>query len=210
MAKISLPNQANTLTLLELNTLISDADVSADETTTSIGALINGATDKATPVDADYVGLMDSAVSSVLKKLSWFNVKETLKTYFDTLYVSSVSAWITNYVYTTSGITVGNGTKAFRYVQIGKVVHFSLEFVLGSTSVVTGNPTFTLPIAVATNGFSIATAYAQDASAGTYTSIIYMIQGGTISSLSPNTNSTSPFTWASGDRIRITGTYEVA
>jgi hypothetical protein len=57
-----------------------------DETTTTIGALINGATAKTTPVDADYVGLMDSAASNILKKLSWANIKATLKTYFDTLY----------------------------------------------------------------------------------------------------------------------------
>ena len=57
-----------------------------DETVTTIGALINGATGKTTPVDADMVGLMDSAASNVLKKLSWANIKATLKTYFDGLY----------------------------------------------------------------------------------------------------------------------------
>lgn len=60
-----------------------------DETTTSIGTLINGATAKTTPVDADYVGLMDSAASNILKKLSWANIKATLKTYFDTLYAAA-------------------------------------------------------------------------------------------------------------------------
>lgn len=55
-------------------------------TTTTIGALINSATDKPTPVDADLLGLADSAASFVLKKLTWANVKATLKTYFDTLY----------------------------------------------------------------------------------------------------------------------------
>lgn len=50
------------------------------------GALINAATAKTTPVDADFLGLMDSAASNILKKLSWANVKATLKTYFDTLY----------------------------------------------------------------------------------------------------------------------------
>ena len=49
------------------------------ETTTTIGALINGATAKTTPVDADYVGLMDSAASNILKKLSWANIKATIK-----------------------------------------------------------------------------------------------------------------------------------
>ena len=57
-----------------------------DETAQRIGDLVNGATEKTTPVDADMVGLMDSAASNILKKLSWANIKATLKTYFDTLY----------------------------------------------------------------------------------------------------------------------------
>jgi len=57
-----------------------------NETTTTVGTLINGATEKTTPVDADMVGLMDSAASNILKKLSWTNIKATLKAYFDTLY----------------------------------------------------------------------------------------------------------------------------
>ena len=51
-----------------------------DETTTRIGTLINSATAKATPVDTDMVGLMDSAASNVLKKLSWANIKATFAT----------------------------------------------------------------------------------------------------------------------------------
>ncbi|MEA2037224.1 MAG: hypothetical protein U9O94_06950, partial [Nanoarchaeota archaeon] len=67
-----------------------------DETVASIGSLINGATGKITPVDADYVGLMDSAASNVLKKLSWSNVKATLKTYFDTLYQTALTFGISD------------------------------------------------------------------------------------------------------------------
>lgn len=59
-----------------------------NETTTTVGTLINSATEKTTPVDADMVGLMDSAASNILKKLSWANIKATAKTYFDTLYVA--------------------------------------------------------------------------------------------------------------------------
>lgn len=58
-----------------------------DETTQRIGNLINSATEKTTPVDADMLGLMDSEASNILKKLSWSNVKAKLKTYFDSLYL---------------------------------------------------------------------------------------------------------------------------
>lgn len=55
------------------------------ETPTSIGTLINGATSKTTPVDADQIGLMDSADGNVLKKLSWANNKTALQSVFVTL-----------------------------------------------------------------------------------------------------------------------------
>jgi hypothetical protein len=75
------------LTIAQSKALLNLAGTnSGDETVTTIGALINGATSKTTPVDADQIGLMDSAASNVLKKVSWLNIKATLKTYFDTLY----------------------------------------------------------------------------------------------------------------------------
>jgi len=40
------------------------------------------------PVDADTVPLIDSAASNVLKKLTWANIKATIKSYFDALYVT--------------------------------------------------------------------------------------------------------------------------
>lgn len=47
---------------------------------------IHGATGKATPVDADELALSDSAAANVLKKLTWANLKATLKGFFDGLY----------------------------------------------------------------------------------------------------------------------------
>jgi len=63
-------------------------DAGTDPTAQVIGSLINSTADKTPPVDADMLGLMDSAETNLLKKLSWANVKATLKTYFDTLYPS--------------------------------------------------------------------------------------------------------------------------
>lgn len=57
-----------------------------DNSTSDIATTIHAATSKTTPVDADEVGLVDTEASNVLKKLTWSNIKATLKTYFDTLY----------------------------------------------------------------------------------------------------------------------------
>ncbi len=62
---------------------------------------------KSTPIDADNLLLQDSADLSIWKKLSWANVKATLKTYFDTLYQAAgtylTSANITQTI--TNGVT---------------------------------------------------------------------------------------------------------
>ncbi|MCA0341118.1 MAG: hypothetical protein LCH99_15505 [Proteobacteria bacterium] len=52
----------------------------------TIEAIVHAASSKTTPVDADEIGLVDSAASNVLKKLTWANLKATLKTYFDGIY----------------------------------------------------------------------------------------------------------------------------
>jgi len=56
-----------------------------DETAARIGAIVNGAADYPTPLDADKIGIWDVA-NSLFKALTWANLKATLKTYFDTLY----------------------------------------------------------------------------------------------------------------------------
>lgn len=51
-----------------------------------VGAETVAATAKTTPVDADVMPIQDSAASYVKKKVTWANIKATLKTFFDTLY----------------------------------------------------------------------------------------------------------------------------
>lgn len=62
--------------------------LTGDATFKNVGSIIDNATTKTTPVDADTVALSDSAASAALKKLSWANIKATLKSYFDTLYLA--------------------------------------------------------------------------------------------------------------------------
>lgn len=62
---------------------------------TDIAAVIHASDSKAAPVDADELGLYDS-VSTLLNKLTWANLKATLKTYFDGLYSNLVASTTDN------------------------------------------------------------------------------------------------------------------
>jgi hypothetical protein len=91
----NLKNRANH-TGTQTASTISDFNTAAlaaapAETTATEGALINGATAKSTPVDADFIGLMDSAASNILKKLSWANIKATLKTWIEATTFSTLT-----------------------------------------------------------------------------------------------------------------------
>ena len=55
----------------------------------------HAAASKATPVDADEMPIADSAATWGLKKVTWANLKATLKAYFDTLYLAVGSGGIT-------------------------------------------------------------------------------------------------------------------
>lgn len=79
------PTLTGHVTLLKTPT---DSVTSVDGSTgaISLATILAAKSGKTTPVDADSLTLTDSAASNALKKLTWANVKATLKTYFDTLY----------------------------------------------------------------------------------------------------------------------------
>lgn len=77
---------AGTATALQTGRTIDGQTFDGTANITVIAPGTHAATGKTTPVDADELSLVDSAASNVLKKLTWANVKATLKTYFDTLY----------------------------------------------------------------------------------------------------------------------------
>lgn len=124
----------------------------AAETVTTIGALIFGSTAKTTPVDADTVGISDSAASNVLKKVTWANVKATLKAYFDTLYCSPTSG---TFAVSWNNLTVVNGTGGATTVgiwtKIGNVIFWTINInvtgtaTTSSTMITTFGTTYDLP-----------------------------------------------------------------
>jgi len=82
-AATGVPEVLSKATALGLLNVEDGADVTD---AVNVGTSIDGAAAKATPVDADTTPLIDSAASNVLKKVTWANIKATLKTYFDALY----------------------------------------------------------------------------------------------------------------------------
>lgn len=79
---------AGTATALQTARTIDGQSFDGTANITVIAPGTHAATSKATPVDADEIPLVDSAASNVLKRLTWANLKATVKTYFDTLYAA--------------------------------------------------------------------------------------------------------------------------
>lgn len=69
--------EVNTLATLKTDLGLTGTN-SGDETVTTVGTLINGATGKETPHNDDQLALMDSEATNVLKKLSWSHIKAAL------------------------------------------------------------------------------------------------------------------------------------
>lgn len=93
---------------------------------------IHAATEKTTPVDADELGLVDSAASWVLKRLTWANVKATLAGVFPLLAGKSGGQTLIGGTGATDKLvlqgTSGNGTSTAT----------ALEVKVGNNGLVTG------------------------------------------------------------------------
>src|SRR4029077_855710 len=74
----------------------------------SVAGDTHAATSKTTPVDADEVPLVDSAAAFVLKRLTWANLKATLKTYFDSLTTTYTNKTISGATNTLTNIGVSS------------------------------------------------------------------------------------------------------
>lgn len=136
-----------------------------------------------------------------------------------------LGAW-TSFTPTWTNLNAGNGTTTAKYIKQGKVVHFYVKLVLGSTSTVSGGPVMlNFPIAAASDAAGqgakftvmlvdwgtaqyVGGVIAQNAnttrfwpcavnSAGTYTT-------------GQDMDGATPFTWTTNDIVIIGGSYEAA
>jgi hypothetical protein len=123
---------------------------------------------------------------------------------------------------TWSGLTVGNATQVWRYQRVNKLVFVYGSTTFGSTTSVTGIIQFQPPIAAVA---PVATLYhgdvwLDDTGTGTIAGMMlqttatnfypcYFNNAGAFETVSAMT-STAPFTWATGDSIRVQFFYEAA
>ena len=82
-----------------------------------IGAKLSPSSSKATPIDADTILLSDSVDSNIFKKLTWANIKATLKAYFDTIYQAILVSG-TNIKTVNSTSLLGSGDLAVQEVLV--------------------------------------------------------------------------------------------
>lgn len=136
---------------------------------------------------------------------------------------TSLGAWT---AYTPSlggtGWAIGNGTLTGVYCQIGKVINFRARMIAGSTtSFGSGSPVIGIQTAVADVGISlnsVAVGLVFDTSAGSFYATVPVYASTTgvsigslgLGGLRGVMNATTPMTWATGDELRLSGTYEAA
>lgn len=143
--------------------------------------------------------------------------------------VSLAAADLTDYAATTwvptwTNVTVGDGTVTATYLRIGKSVICELTFVLGSTSAISGNVIFSLPLTsaaypgVATtqplgdvnafdNGTNVFAGTLVWATTTTAALRFHTVTGASV--VLTQASSTAPFTWVAGDEIHVTFRYRL-
>jgi len=130
-----------------------------------------------------------------------------------TAWTSYTPTWVGS----TGSHTLGNGTITGFYSQIGKTINFRIRLLIGSsTTYNAGTWRFGLPVTMVANfsgaGDAIGQSSMYDVSlADRYTRAIYSYSDSQIAVIAENglaISSTVPFTWAIGDTLSITGTYE--
>jgi hypothetical protein len=162
-------------------------------------------------IDTSMVDLKGGTTGQVLAKATNTDMDFTWTT-------SSVGAW-TAWTATYGNITVGNGTATARYQQIGKTINFRYNLTFGSTTSITGNAHFFLPvtplydtpcsIVVRDNGVAFYPMTGMLFASGGYCDIVVGNASGTYVTQSQVTASV-PVALATGDNIYVSGTYEVA
>lgn len=122
-----------------------------------------------------------------------------------------------DYTPTHQNITVGNGTQVAKFTRIGNTVFWEWTLTFGSGTAFTGTIGVGLPVDAGTAGKAVGSGNAFDdgtrmfvlttevSGTTTQTRVVHTETAG-----SGRVDATSPFTWVTGDDIRLGGSYRVA
>ena len=130
--------------------------------------------------------------------------------------VITPGAWVA-FTPTFTNVNLGNGTVSAKYSKIGRTVHLSLFFTLGSTSSITGWMSFNLPLAPDSNTVLNGVVSFNDNGVGAFPgylqrggSVCYLNVFGTAGAVANQSfsSATNPFTWVSSDSFSVALTYE--
>lgn len=111
-----------------------------------------------------------------------------------------------------TNITVGNGDLQARWVQVGPLVFFQWHLTWGSTTSFTGAIAVGLPQPAASSAVPVSalSGRARDINGSFHAVTSGVAPGATTAGVQAGgaVNATTPFTWATGDQLAITGWYE--
>lgn len=125
----------------------------------------------------------------------------------------------TDYTPTNTNITVGNGTQVARYARSGNTVLWTYTLTFGSNTSFDGTIEVGLPVAAEGPAIvNLGSGWAQDSGTAANTrevTTFLVTAGGSLARVvhaggGTATNATTPFTWATGDRLTIVGLYQAA
>jgi hypothetical protein len=163
------------------------------------------------------------ALSDFLVKIKAAGAGDVKLTLSDFLVAIGVGAWTSWTPTISSGITIGNGTFACKYQQVGKTVRCYFQVTFGSTTTMgAAGVTFTLPVTAAarTNyrthlGNGLATGSSNEyptilEMSSATTGVLYLSDNSTPYGTIAAFSSTLPFTWATGHVLSGSFEYEAA
>jgi hypothetical protein len=169
------------------------------------------------PVEGDLSYQQDTDTYYLYTGSVWVEVASSAALALATATGAVWGTWTPTWSGSTTNPVLGNGTLVGRYLQVGKTVSFKINLTMGSTTTYgSGAYGWTLP--VAPHSDTTASGVLVDASATSrYTATAWLTNGSGVFRLlsavatgQSGVAGTVPFTFATGDQIIISGTYETA
>lgn len=159
------------------------------------------------PVEGMMTYLIDTQIYEGWNGSAWIDIVD-------------LGAWRSWAPVLSNGFANGNGVwSGARYIQIGKTVHFKASFVSGTTTTYGSGMRVSLPITAVASEVGQFSGYVQRSTtrypilpldfSSTYMTLMASNAAGTYTT-QVAMSSTIPHTWATGDQISISGSYEAA